>query len=67
MKSLIPALVLIFLLINPLFSQDDFRVIKVNGTILLKAKGVFGIFTANSIGDDIEVYADERKNIVGIV
>lgn len=39
MKSIIPFLVLMFLFINS-FSQDNFKVIKVNGTILLKTKGV---------------------------
>ncbi len=29
---------------------------------LLKANGVFGIFPANSVGDDIEVYTDENRN-----
>jgi 5-methyltetrahydrofolate--homocysteine methyltransferase len=28
----------------------------------IKAKGVFGIFPANSVGDDIEVYTDENRN-----
>lgn len=28
---------------------------------LLKAKGVIGFFPANSVGDDIEVYADENR------
>lgn len=32
---------------------------------LLKANGVIGFFPANSVGDDIEVYADEtRKNTI---
>ena len=39
MKSIILFFVSIFLLIDPIFSQDNFKVIKVNGTILLKAKG----------------------------
>jgi len=29
---------------------------------LIKAKGVIGIYPANSIGDDIEVYADESRS-----
>jgi 5-methyltetrahydrofolate--homocysteine methyltransferase len=29
---------------------------------LLTANGVLGIFPANSIGDDIEIYADEKRN-----
>ena len=28
---------------------------------LLSAKGVYGLFPANSVGDDIEVYADETR------
>ncbi len=32
---------------------------------LLTAKGVYGFFPANSVGDDIEVYVDEsRKNVL---
>jgi 5-methyltetrahydrofolate--homocysteine methyltransferase len=31
---------------------------------LLTAKGVYGLFPANSVGDDIEVYADEARNRV---
>lgn len=34
----------------------------------LQAKGVIGLFAANSIGDDIEIYSDEsRQNLAGIV
>lgn len=29
---------------------------------LLKAQGVFGLFPANSVGDDIEVYTDETRS-----
>ncbi|WP_218353195.1 methionine synthase [Alteromonas lipotrueiana] len=33
----------------------------------LQAKGVIGLFAANSIGDDIEIYSDEsRQNLAGI-
>jgi hypothetical protein len=38
MKTFIPFLVLIFLTIN-VSAQDNFKVIKVNGTILIKSKG----------------------------
>ncbi len=31
---------------------------------LLKASGVIGFFPANSVGDDIEVYADESRNSI---
>jgi 5-methyltetrahydrofolate--homocysteine methyltransferase len=30
----------------------------------LKAAGVLGLFPANSVGDDIEIYADEQRNEV---
>ncbi|MBX7211715.1 MAG: homocysteine S-methyltransferase family protein [Verrucomicrobiaceae bacterium] len=30
------------------------------------ARGVFGFFPANSVGDDIEVYADESRNAVRV-
>lgn len=33
----------------------------------LTAKGVLAFFPANSVGDDIEIYADEeRKNVIGV-
>jgi len=31
---------------------------------LLTAKGVYGFFPANSVGDDIEIYADEKRDRV---
>lgn len=34
---------------------------------LLKAKGVVGLFAANSVGDDIEVYADNSRKKVAAV
>ncbi|RMF56383.1 MAG: methionine synthase, partial [Calditrichaeota bacterium] len=35
---------------------------------LLQAKGVVGFFPANSIGDDIEIYSDEkRESLLGVV
>ena len=39
MKPIIPFLVLLFLFSN-VFSQENFKVIKVNGTILLKQKNI---------------------------
>lgn len=30
----------------------------------LKAKGVFGIFPANAVGEDVEIYEDDERNIV---
>ena len=45
---------------------DDAQVLlqKIAQEKLLKAKGIFGIFPANSVDDDIEVYTDECKNNV---
>jgi hypothetical protein len=40
MKTLIAALLFLFISIGPLLSQTDFKVIKVNGSILLKTRGV---------------------------
>lgn len=40
MKSIIQILLLLLIVIDPVFSQNDFKVIKVNGTILLKSKGI---------------------------
>jgi len=34
---------------------------------LLSANGVIGFFPANSVGDDIEVYSDEKRNTVRTV
>jgi len=46
---------------------DDAQVLlkKISAEKLLQAKGVFGIFPTNSVGDDIEIYSDvSRENIV---
>jgi hypothetical protein len=40
MRSIIPAFLFLFIVTDASFSQSDFRVIKVNGSILLKTKGV---------------------------
>lgn len=40
MKSIIPFIFLLFFFVDS-FSQDNFKVIKVNGTILLKSKNIF--------------------------
>jgi hypothetical protein len=40
MKSTILALFFLFFVLEPAFNQEDFKVIKVNGTILLKTRGV---------------------------
>ncbi len=35
---------------------------------LLKARGVFGVFRANAVGDDIQLYADdERREQLGVI
>jgi 5-methyltetrahydrofolate--homocysteine methyltransferase len=34
---------------------------------LLQARGVFGIFPANSVGDDIELYADDSRRQVSTI
>lgn len=47
-----------------LFADAQVLLKKISDEKLLQAKGVFGIFPANSIGDDIEVYSDEFKNNV---
>ena len=43
---------------------DDAQILlkEISNSKLLQAKGVFGIFPANSIGDDIEVYTDKFQN-----
>ncbi|MBU0529662.1 methionine synthase [bacterium] len=43
---------------------DDAQVLlkKISNDKLLQAKGVFGIFPANSVIDDIEVYSDKSQN-----
>jgi hypothetical protein len=40
MKTIIPVFLFLFIATNSLFSQQDFKVIKVNGSILLKTKGI---------------------------
>lgn len=40
MKTLISALILVFLITGTAFGQDDFKVIKVSGSILLKTRGI---------------------------
>jgi hypothetical protein len=39
-KTIITVVILLFIALDSSFSQNDFRVIKVNGTILLKEKGI---------------------------
>ena len=40
MKPIITVLIFLFIALDSSFSQNDFKVIKVNGSILLKAKGI---------------------------
>lgn len=47
-----------------LFADAQVLLKKISDGKLLQAKGVFGVFPANSAGDDIEVYFDEFKNNV---
>jgi len=47
-----------------LFYDAQILLKRISNEKLLQAKAVFGVFPANSIGDDIEVYSDESKNIV---
>lgn len=47
-----------------LFADAQILLKKISDEKLLQAKGVFGVFPANSAGDDIEVYSDEFKNNV---
>jgi 5-methyltetrahydrofolate--homocysteine methyltransferase len=44
-----------------LFNDANILLDKIIKDKLLTAKGVFGIFPANSVGDDIEVYTDENR------
>jgi 5-methyltetrahydrofolate--homocysteine methyltransferase len=47
-----------------LFDDAQILLKRISDEELLQAKAVFGVFPANSIGDDIEVYSDESKNNV---
>ena len=48
-----------------LFDDANSLLEKIIKNKLLRARAVYSIFPANSVGDDIEVYADEkRKNVV---
>lgn len=47
-----------------LFADAQVLLKKISDEKLLQAKGVFGVFPANSADDDIEVYFDEFKNNV---
>lgn len=45
-----------------LFDDANKLLDRIENEKLLQANGVVGIFPANSVGDDIEVYADETRN-----
>ena len=50
-----------------LFDDAQKLLKKIIGQKLLIAKGVIGLFPANSVGDDVEVYADEnRKKVIAV-
>ncbi len=47
-----------------LFGDAQILLKKILSEKLLTANGVFGLFPANSVGDDIEIYADEKRDKV---
>ncbi len=47
-----------------LFDDAQILLKEISTSKLLQAKGVFGIFPANSIDDDIEIYSDKSQNEV---
>ena len=50
-----------------LFDEASALLDKIIDGDLIKARGVYGLFPANSIGDDIEVYSDEsRTKVLGV-
>ncbi|MEP7175326.1 MAG: methionine synthase [Gemmatimonadales bacterium] len=44
-----------------LFRDAQSLLDRIVGERLLRARGVFGVFRANAVGDDIELYADEGR------
>ena len=46
---------------NRIFKDANDLLDKIIEKKLLKANGIFGIFPANSVGDDIEIYVDETR------
>ncbi|MFW5387816.1 methionine synthase [Yersinia sp. 2542 StPb PI] len=50
-----------------LFADANELLDKLSAENLLHPKGVVGIFPANSVGDDIEIYRDERREDVLVV
>lgn len=49
-----------------LFTDAKILLAQILNEKLLTAKAVFGIFPANAVGDDIEVYADEDRSEVNV-
>ena len=49
-----------------LFSDAKMMLMKIINEELLSAKAVFGIFSANSVNDDIEIYADTDRTEVDV-
>ncbi len=50
-----------------LFEDANKMLDKVIADGSLEAKGVLGLFPANRVGDDVEIYADEnRDNVIGV-
>ena len=45
-----------------LFDDAQTMLDKIVSEKRLKAKGVIGVFPANSVGDDIEIYSDEKRD-----
>lgn len=50
-----------------LFADANEMLDKLSAEDLLHPKGVVGLFPANSVGDDIEIYRDERRDEVLVV
>ncbi|HDL7801101.1 TPA: methionine synthase [Yersinia enterocolitica] len=50
-----------------LFADANEMLDKLSAEGLLHPKGVVGLFPANSVGDDIEIYRDERRDEVLVV
>jgi 5-methyltetrahydrofolate--homocysteine methyltransferase len=49
-----------------IFSEGNALLDRIIAEKLLTARGVYGLFPANAVGDDVELYADEaRTNAVG--
>ena len=47
-----------------LYNDAQAMLQKIIGEKWLRARGVFGLFPANSVGDDVEIYTDESRTTV---